>query len=78
MTTCRALLPSLSHLNTSTLAIFFVETLDIHDVSWPNFVNELEDMKAESEPDMKIVRDIYLRIQKMSADLESLDLEAVL
>jgi hypothetical protein len=72
-----ALLPSLSHLNTSILAIFFVETLDIVDVSWSDLVLELDEIREESKPDMKIVQDIYLRLQRMSADLEPEELEKI-
>jgi hypothetical protein len=78
MTTSWALLPSLSHLDTSILAIFFVKTLDIDDVSWVDLVSELEGIKAESKLDLKIVQDIYLRLQKMSADLDSEELDAIL
>jgi hypothetical protein len=76
--TSRALLPSLSHLNTSILAIFFVETLDNANVSWPDLALELGEMTAESKLDMKTVQDIYLRLQKMSTDLEPVELEAIL
>jgi hypothetical protein len=78
MTTIWALLPSLSHLNTSILTIFFQKTLDIDDVSWVDLANELEEIKDESKLDLKIVQDIYLRLQKMSADLDSEELEAIL
>jgi hypothetical protein len=77
MRTRMALLPSLSHLNTSILAIFFVETLDIVDVSWSDLVLELDEIREESKPDMKIVQDIYLRLQRMSADLEPEELEKI-
>lgn len=78
MRTSRTRLPSLSHLNTSILAIFIVETFDIADVFWPNLVHELDEIKEGGKPDMKIVQDIYLRLQRMSADLEPEKLEAIL
>jgi hypothetical protein len=78
MTTSRALLPALSHLNTSILAIFFVDTLDILDVSWNDLTYELEMIQEEGNPDMDIVQDIYLRLQEMSANLESEDLDSIL
>jgi hypothetical protein len=78
MTKLWALLPSLSHLNTPILTVFFQNTLDIEDVSWVDLVSELGAMKAENKPDTIAVQDIYLRLQRMSADLESEELEAIL
>jgi hypothetical protein len=78
LTTKSALLPSLSHLNTTILAIFFVNTLNIADVSWKDLIDELKVMKAKGIPDTKIMQDIYLRLQSMLADLESEDLQSIL
>lgn len=78
MTKLWALLPSLSHLNTPILTVFFQNTLDIEDVSWVDLVSELGAMKAENKPDTIAVQDIYLRLQRMSADLGSEELEAIL
>jgi hypothetical protein len=79
LTTKWALLPSLAHLNTPILTVFFQNTLDIKDVAWSDLIEELgEGIKAKGKPDIKVVRDIYLRLQKMSVDLDPGDLKSIL
>jgi hypothetical protein len=41
-------------------------------------MRELRAIKAENKPDIKVVQDIYLRLQRMSADMDSEDLELLL
>jgi hypothetical protein len=72
------LLPYLSHLNTPILAAFFQKTLGVKDVSRRHLMRELRAIKAENKPDIKVVQDIYLRLQRMSADMDSEDLELLL
>jgi hypothetical protein len=69
LTTKWALLPFLSHLSIPILTVFFKDTLDVHDVSSEDLTLELGAMKAKIKPDIKVVQDIYLRLQEMSADL---------
>ncbi|TVY16404.1 hypothetical protein LARI1_G008274 [Lachnellula arida] len=74
------LLPYLSRFNTTNttvLTAFFQETLDIPDVSWGNLTDELDKRQMENLQDMKINQDIYLRLQKMSADMDSEELESL-
>ena len=78
LTTKWALLPSLSRFNTPTLAAFFQSTLDVEDVSWVDLTKELGEIKAKLKPDIKVIQDIYHRLQRMSADLGSEDLESFL
>jgi hypothetical protein len=79
MTTKWALLPSLSHLNTPILTVFFQNTLDINDVAWSDLIEELDEgIKAKDKPDIKVIQDIYLRLQRMSVDLGPGDLESIL
>ena len=79
LTTKWALLPSLSHLNTPILTVFFQNTLNIKDVAWSDLIEELDDgIKAKDEPDIKVVQDIYLRLQKMAVDLGPGNLESIL
>ena len=79
LTTKWALLPSLSHLNTPILTVFFQNTLDIKDVAWSDLIEELDEgIKAKDKPDIKAVQDIYLRLQKMLVDLGPGDLESIL
>jgi len=73
----RPLLPYLSRFNTTILTAFFQETLDIPDVSWGNLSDELHDRRLENLHDMKIYQDIYLRLQKMSADMDSEELKSL-
>jgi hypothetical protein len=68
----------LSHLNTPILAAFFQNTLGVKDVSRRDLIRELRAIKAENKPDIKVVQDIYLRLQRMSADMDSEDLELLL
>jgi hypothetical protein len=42
-------------------------------------IEELDEgIKARDKPDIKVVQDIYLRLQKMSVDLGPGDLESIL
>jgi hypothetical protein len=69
----------LAHLNTPILTVFFQNTLDIKDVAWSDLIEELgEGIKAKGKPDIKVVQDIYLRLQKMSVDLDPEDLKSIL
>ncbi|KAF8857981.1 hypothetical protein BDZ45DRAFT_743799 [Acephala macrosclerotiorum] len=67
LTTKLALLPSLSHLNTPYLTAFFQNTLGVEDVSWGDLTRELGAIKAENKPGIKVVQDIYLRLQRMAS-----------
>ena len=68
----------MSHFNTPALTAFFQSTLDVKDVSWVDLTKELGEIKAKIKPDIKVIQDIYLRLQRMSADLGSEDLESFL
>ena len=68
----------MSHFNTPALTAFFQSTLDVKDVSWVDLTKELGEIKAKIKPDIKVIQDIYLRLQRMSADLKSEDMESFL
>jgi len=72
------LLPFLSHLKSPAIAAFFQNTLGIVDVIWKNFLIELKMIKKQDKPDVKIIHDIYVRLQTMSADLNSMELQSFL
>ncbi|RDL30730.1 Uncharacterized protein BP5553_10075 [Venustampulla echinocandica] len=78
LTTRCALLPALSHFKTPFIAYFFQFTLGVRNVSWDDLTRELRAIKAKTKPDINVVQDIYLRLQRMSADLESKYLESLL
>lgn len=69
-------LPSaLSNKLNPILTAFFKETLTIANVSWYNFLEELEVVKAKGEEVVDNIQDIYCRLQTMSSGLASEDLE---
>jgi len=68
-----ALLPSLSHINTPNLTAFFQKTLRIKDVSTKDLFQELYIIRERNKPDIKIVQDIYFRLQIIFADREPED-----
>lgn len=61
--------------NTPTLTTFFKETLDIKDVSWVNLISELKARQGKEQQDVKVIQDIYLRLQEVSAHMEPKNLE---
>ena len=77
MITSRPLLPYFSSFNTTVLTAFFQETLHISDVTWGNLTDELDERRMENLHDINIDQDIYLRLQKMSADMGLEELESL-
>ncbi|KAL2065322.1 hypothetical protein VTL71DRAFT_2991 [Oculimacula yallundae] len=71
------LLSYLSPFNTIVLTAFFQETLHIKNVSWGNLTDELDKRRKENLHDTEIDRDIYLRLQKMLADMDSEEWESL-
>jgi hypothetical protein len=76
MTTKRPLLPAMSQFNNALLTVFFRDTLQVKDVDWLDLICELGARKRTDRPDLTVIQDIYLRLQRMSADLSSEDLQA--
>ena len=75
MTIKRPLLSVMSEFNNDLLTNFFRDTLGVKDVAWLDLILELKARKRTDRPDNTVIRDIYLRLQRMSADLSSVDLQ---
>jgi hypothetical protein len=67
----------MSQFNNALLTVFFRDTLQVKDVDWLDLICELGARKRTDRPDLTVIQDIYLRLQRMSADLSSEDLQAV-
>jgi hypothetical protein len=71
-----SLLPALSDANNATLTAFFVDTLQMKNVSCKNLTDELADIKKYVRNTANI-HDIYIRLQTMATYLSAAELDAV-
>lgn len=71
------LLPALSDVNNATLTAFFVDTLQIKNVSYKNLTDELVSIKKRSKTNVENIRDIYVRLQIMASSLSAAELGVV-
>jgi hypothetical protein len=71
------LLPALSDVNNATLTAFFVDTLQMKNVSYGNLTDELASIKKRSTTNIENIHDIYTRLQIMASSLSAAELDIV-
>ena len=71
------LLPALSDVNNATLTAFFVDTLQMKNVSYKNLTDELESIKKRSTTNIENIHDIYAHLQIMASSLNAAELDIV-
>ena len=71
------LLSALSDVNNATLTAFFVDTLQMKNVSYKNLTYELESNKKRSTTNIENIHDIYARLQIMASSLNAAELDIV-
>jgi hypothetical protein len=71
------LLPALSDVNNATLTAFFVDTLQMKNVSYKDLTDELAFIKKRSTTNIENIHDIYTRLQIMATSLNVAELDIV-
>jgi hypothetical protein len=71
------LLSALSDVNNAILTAFFVNTLQIKNVSYENLTDELASIKNRSTTNIENIHDIYTRLQIMASSLSATELDIV-
>ena len=64
-------------MNNPTLTAFFVETLQMGNVSYEDLTDELAYMKKTTQMSTENIHDIYFRLQNMVALLSAAELDAI-
>jgi hypothetical protein len=75
------LLPALSDVNSATLTAFFVDTLQIKNVSYKNLTDELAYIKTyikrQSTTNIENIHDIYTKLQIMASFLSAAERDII-